>query len=30
MMAFLVLAFLRLLNRLQELTGLSRDELMVG
>lgn len=30
MMAFLVMAFLRLTRRLQELTGLSRDELMVG
>jgi hypothetical protein len=30
MMAFLVLAFLRLLKRLQQLTGLSRDDLMVG
>jgi len=30
MMGFLVMAFLRLIKRLQELTGLSRDELMVG
>lgn len=30
MMAFLVMAFLRLIKRLQDLTGLSRDELMVG
>ena len=30
MMAFLILAFMRLLKRLQDLTGLSRDELMVG
>lgn len=30
MMAFLIMAFMRLLKRLQELTGLSRDDLMVG
>ncbi len=30
MMAFLIVTFLRLLRRLQDLTGLSRDDLMVG
>jgi hypothetical protein len=30
MMAFLIMAFLRLTKSLQQLTGLSRDELMVG
>ena len=30
MMGFLVAAFFRLTNRLQQLTGLTRDELMVG
>lgn len=30
MMAFLIVTFMRLIKRLQHLTGLSRDELMVG